>query len=69
MTSCTCLMSDVDRNAGCRAISSASHSIDGNGVVGARIQVSDCGSGLRTRDCELLRITVTTWRKSDTNKE
>lgn len=57
----TCLVCDIDWSAGCGAVSSTSHSIDSDDVVSTRLQVSDCGSGLRARDCELLRITVTPW--------
>lgn len=55
----TCLVCDIDWRAGRRAVSSTSHSIDGDDVVSTRLQVLDCGSGLRARHCELLRIAVT----------
>ncbi len=61
----TCPVCDIDWSAGCGAVSSTSHSVDRDSVVSTRLQVSDCGSGLRARHCELLRITVTSWIKSD----
>lgn len=59
----TCFVRDIDWSAGCGAVSSTSHSIDSDSVVGTRLQVRDCGSGLRARHCELLGITVTSWMK------
>ena len=56
---CTCSVCDIDWSAGCGAVSSTSHSIDSYSVVGTRLEVRDCGSGLRARHCELLGITVT----------
>lgn len=56
-------MHDVDGNAGCGAVSSASHSIHSDGVVSARLQITDGSSGLRARYGELLRITVTSYVK------
>lgn len=61
----TCLVCDIDRSAGCRAVSSPSYSVDGDSVVSTWLQVSDCCSGLWARHCELLRITVTSWIKID----
>lgn len=55
----TCLVRDIDWRAGRRAVSSTGHSVDGDDVVSTRLQVLDCGSGLRARHCELLGITVT----------
>lgn len=52
-------MHDVDGNAGCGAVSSAGHSINSDGVVSARLQITDRSSGLRAGYSELLRITVT----------
>lgn len=54
-------VSDVDRGAGCGAVSSPSHSIHGDGVVSARLQVVDCGSGLSAGNRELLWISVASW--------
>lgn len=62
---CTCLVHDVDWGAGGGAVSSASHSVHSDSVVSTRLQVIDCDSGLRARYCELLGITVTSWRKDD----
>lgn len=58
MCVCTCRVCDVDGSAGCGAISSTSHSIDSDGVVSARLQVVDGGSGLRAGNCELFWTTV-----------
>lgn len=57
----TCLVCDIDWSARGGAVSSTSHSIDSDDVVSTRLQVSDRGSGLRARNCELLGITVTPW--------
>lgn len=62
---CTRLVHDIDWSAGGGAVSSTSHSVDGDGVVGTGPQVSDFGGGLRARHCELLRITVTSWIEND----
>lgn len=63
----TCLMCDIDRSAGCGAISSPSYSINSDDVVSTRLQIVDCGGGLRARHCELLGITVTSWIKDGIN--
>lgn len=55
----TCPVHDVDGNAGCRAVSSASHSVNSDGVVSARLQIINCSSGLGAGYSELLRVTVT----------
>lgn len=62
---CTCLVHDIDWSAGGGAVSSTSHSVDGDSVVSTRHQVIDCGGGLRAGHCELLRITVTSWIEND----
>lgn len=56
---CTCFVCDIDGSAGCRTVSSTSHSIDGDSVVSSRLQVRDGGSGLRAGHCKLLGIAVT----------
>lgn len=53
-------MSNIDWDAGCGAVSSAGHSVHSDSVVSSRLQVRDCGGGLRARNRELLRITMTT---------
>lgn len=58
----TCLVCDIDGSAGCWAVSSTSNSVDGDGVVRSGVQVIDRGSGLIARNCELLRVAVTSWR-------
>lgn len=61
----TCLVCDINWGAGRGAVSSAGHSVDSDRVVSTRLQVVDCGGGLRAGHCELLRITVTSWRKNE----
>lgn len=61
----TCLVRDVDRRAGCRTVSSAGHSVDGDDVISARLQIIDCCSRLRSRNCELFGVTVAPWADSD----
>lgn len=56
---CTCLVCDIDRDAGCGAVSSASHGVHGDDVVGSWLQVVDGGGGLRAGHGELLGIAVT----------
>lgn len=53
-------MSDIDGCAGGGAVSSACHSVHGDGVFGAWAQTLYSGSGLRARDSELFRRAVTT---------
>lgn len=57
----TCLVCDIDGSAGCWAVSSTSDSVDSDGVVCSGLQVIDRGSRLIARNCELLRVTVTSW--------
>lgn len=61
----TCPVHDVDWSAGCGAVSSTRHSVDGDRVVSAGLQVGDGGSGLSARHCELLGVTMTAWRRND----
>lgn len=61
----TCLVRDVERRAGCRTVSSAGHSIDGDDVFSTGLQIIDCCSRLRSRNCELFRITVAPWTDPD----
>lgn len=55
-------MGDVDRGVGGRTVPSSGDCVDCDGVVGARIQTSDGGRGLRARDGELLR-SLSTWNE------
>ena len=57
----TCLVCDVDRRAGCGTVSSARYSVDGDDVISTGLQIIDCCSRLRSRNCELFRITVAPW--------
>lgn len=61
----TCLVRDVDRCAGCRTVSSAGHSIDGDDVISTRLQIIDCCSRLRSRNSELFGVTVAPWADLD----
>lgn len=65
----TCLVSDMDGGAGGRAVSSSGDGVHCNGVVSARLQVGDCGCGLRSRDSELLGQTLTTCRRQNSFKK
>lgn len=55
-------MGDVDRGVGRRTVPSSGDCVDCDGVVGARIQASDGGRGLRAWDGELLG-SLTTWNE------
>lgn len=61
----TCLVHDVDRCAGCGTVSSARYSVDGDDVVSTGLQIIDCCSRLRSRNCELFWITVPPWTDPD----
>lgn len=66
---CTCFVCDVDWRAGCGAVSSTGHGVDGDSVVGTGLQVRDCGRGLRAGHRELLGVTVTSWMRIGNVKE
>lgn len=61
----TRLVRDVDRRAGCGTVPSARYSVDGDDVISTGLQIIDCCSRLRSRNCELFRITVASWTDAD----